>query len=225
MEVMNNPLFENKKVNTEKILSFGFEYKDGAYSYCVDIADGQFKMIVLISKDEQLKTDIIEISSGEKYTLHLVQSASGPFVGKIKEEYENILSSIAKNCFEKDVFKSEYSKAVIQYIKEKYEDELEFLWEKFSNNAIFRRKDNSKWYAALLIIPKNKLGLKDEGTIEIIDLRGDISFIENFVDHKKYFPGYHMNKKHWLTICLDGSVKKEEIFKRIDSSYNLAQKR
>ena len=32
-------------------------------------------------------------------------------------------------------------------------------------------------------------------------------------------PGYHMNKKHWNTILLDGSVPDTEIFSWIDHSY------
>jgi predicted DNA-binding protein (MmcQ/YjbR family) len=46
--------------------------------------------------------------------------------------------------------------------------------------------------------------------------------IDVVVDGKKYYPGYHMNKKHWVTICLDGSVPIEEVFRRIDESYGLA---
>ena len=34
-------------------------------------------------------------------------------------------------------------------------------------------------------------------------------------------PGYHMNKKHWNTIIIDGSVSIREIFEWIDDSYNL----
>jgi len=34
-------------------------------------------------------------------------------------------------------------------------------------------------------------------------------------------PGYHMNKKHWNTIILDGSVPDKEVFSWIDHSYNL----
>ncbi len=34
-------------------------------------------------------------------------------------------------------------------------------------------------------------------------------------------PGYHMNKKHWNTIFLDGSVPSEEIARMIDDSYDL----
>ncbi len=34
-------------------------------------------------------------------------------------------------------------------------------------------------------------------------------------------PGYHMNKKHWNTIALDGSVPDDEIEEMIDESYDL----
>jgi len=34
-------------------------------------------------------------------------------------------------------------------------------------------------------------------------------------------PGYHMNKKHWNTVIIDGSIPKQRIFEWIDQSYNL----
>lgn len=34
-------------------------------------------------------------------------------------------------------------------------------------------------------------------------------------------PGFHMNKRHWNTITLNGSVSKKIIFGWIDDSYNL----
>jgi predicted DNA-binding protein (MmcQ/YjbR family) len=34
-------------------------------------------------------------------------------------------------------------------------------------------------------------------------------------------PGYHMNKRHWSTIILDGSVPQDELFEWIDESYKL----
>jgi predicted DNA-binding protein (MmcQ/YjbR family) len=33
--------------------------------------------------------------------------------------------------------------------------------------------------------------------------------------------GYHMNKKHWNTVMLNGSVPDREVFSWIDHSYNL----
>ena len=37
-------------------------------------------------------------------------------------------------------------------------------------------------------------------------------------------PGYHMNKKHWNTITLDGSLPNEEILTMIDDSYDFVVK-
>ena len=34
-------------------------------------------------------------------------------------------------------------------------------------------------------------------------------------------PGYHMNKEHWNTVILNGTVPREEIEKMIDTSYSL----
>jgi predicted DNA-binding protein (MmcQ/YjbR family) len=37
-------------------------------------------------------------------------------------------------------------------------------------------------------------------------------------------PGYHMNKKHWNTVVLDGTVPEEELRVMIDDSYALVVK-
>jgi len=37
-------------------------------------------------------------------------------------------------------------------------------------------------------------------------------------------PGYHMNKKHWNTVILDGSIPKSEIERMIDHSFTLVVK-
>ncbi|MBQ8295198.1 MAG: MmcQ/YjbR family DNA-binding protein, partial [Clostridia bacterium] len=47
---------------------------------------------------------------------------------------------------------------------------------------------------------------------------------EATVDNQRFFMGYHMNKKHWYTLLLDGSIPTEEICRRIDESYLLAKK-
>lgn len=37
-------------------------------------------------------------------------------------------------------------------------------------------------------------------------------------------PGYHMNKKHWNTVILDGTVPQNEIERMVDNSYKLVFK-
>jgi len=37
-------------------------------------------------------------------------------------------------------------------------------------------------------------------------------------------PGYHLSKKHWNTVTMDGSLPDDEIFEMIDNSYDLVVK-
>lgn len=37
-------------------------------------------------------------------------------------------------------------------------------------------------------------------------------------------PGHHMNKKHWNTVIINGSIPENEIYKMIDESYSLVYK-
>ena len=43
--------------------------------------------------------------------------------------------------------------------------------------------------------------------------------------YSSVIPGYHMNKKHWNTILLDGSIPDVLIYNWISHSYNLVLKR
>jgi predicted DNA-binding protein (MmcQ/YjbR family) len=45
--------------------------------------------------------------------------------------------------------------------------------------------------------------------------------IELREEYEAVQPGYHMNKKHWNTIIIDGSIPNKKIFEWIDNSYNL----
>ncbi len=38
-------------------------------------------------------------------------------------------------------------------------------------------------------------------------------------------PGYHMNKKHWNTIIIDGVLSNKQLKEMIDDSYNLVKKK
>ena len=213
--------FENKTVIRSRLSSFGFVREPDGYVYQAAIADGQLKIAVKVWDSGKVKTTVYDPDTGDEYVLHLTD-AVGAFVGRVRTDCAETLQKIADNCFETKLFTGDYAAKIVEHIREKYQDRLEFLWEKFPQNAIVRRKDTRKWYALLLTVKKQSLGLAGEQTIEIIDLRMKPEDIGSLVDGCKYFPGYHMNKRHWSTICLDGSVPLEEIYQRIEQSYRLA---
>lgn len=215
-------ILSDRRADPEKLRAYGFRETDGAYLYEQPLLSGAFTLRVRVCADGA-DACLIDAATDEPYTLFLVEDAQGSFIGEVRAAYCDALSAVAEACFAKTVFQSGYSQSVIEYARNTYGDELEFLWEKFPKNAILRRKDNRKWYAALLTISKSKLGAFPDEEIEVLDLRAAPEAIPDMVDGKRVFAGYHMNKKHWITLPLDGTLPAEEICAMLDTSYALAK--
>ena len=215
-------IFSDRRADPEKLRAYGFRETDGAYLYEQPLLNGAFTLRVRVRADG-VDACLIDAATDEPYTLFLVEDAQGSFIGEVRAAYCDALSAVAEACFAKTVFQSGYSESVIEYARNTYGDELEFLWEKSPKNAILRRKDNRKWYAALLTISKSKLGAFPDEEIEVLDLRAAPEAIPDMVDGKRVFAGYHMNKKHWITLPLDGTLPAEEICAMLDTSYALAK--
>ena len=214
---------KDKKIDLKKLKEFGFKLIDNSYYYHTFLLKNQFKMTVKINLNNSIFAEIIDTETNEPYVLHLLEMKRSGYSEKVYKAYSQILEKIQKECFEDEIFKANYTKEIIDYVKNKYGDELEFLWEKSPKNAVIRRKSSNKWYAVILTISKRKLNLDSDKIIEVINLHNIAEKIEKLIDNKRYFPAYHMNKKYWCTICLDGTVELKEIYKLIDVSYELAK--
>lgn len=223
--IYQGKIFNNRKIVISRLLAYGFVKKDEQYIYSINLMENSFNLNVIIKETNEIEIKIIDIETNDEYTPVYVQSINGGFVGKIRKEYEAVLSDIVEKCTIKDIFKSDYAKKIIKYIAEKYKDEPEYLWDKTPNNAVFREKSTEKWYAALLEVEKSKIGINEEGKIEIIDLKAAPDKIFSLVDNVNYLPGYHMNKKHWFTVKLDGSIPIKTIYTLIDESFNIIKKK
>lgn len=61
------------------------------------------------------------------------------------------------------------------------------------------------------------------GMFESVNLKGDPE--QNWLLREQYpetiIPGYHMNKRHWNTILLNGKVPDEVVLQLVDESYHL----
>lgn len=75
-----------------------------------------------------------------------------------------------------------------------------------------------------MTIDKSKLS-DSTGEVEIINVKTDEATINKLIKQDGFYKAYHMNKKNWITILLDGTVKYNEIIKLIDKSYELIDKR
>ena len=115
---------------------------------------------------------------------------------------------------------------IIAQIRDEYGAEPEFLWpERYPTYCIFRHSNNKKWFALVGRIEWKSLGRDGKELVDIINLKFDngqaLDFAENTpgVD-----PVYHMNKKHWITIALDGTLSNEMVMELVKKSYLLTDK-
>ena len=115
---------------------------------------------------------------------------------------------------------------VVKHIKSEYEANPEFLWpDRYPGYAVFRHDNNKKWFALVATISSKSLGLKEDKTIDVINLKFDKNQTYDFAETSDHiFPAYHMNKNNWITIWLDGTLSDGLIFELIKKSYLLSAK-
>lgn len=111
-------------------------------------------------------------------------------------------------------------KEIFEYVKKQYGTLPEYLWSSSPDSAVLRHQ-NGKWYAVIMNVEKSKLGLNGDGTVEIIDVKCDPEMTGMIIQTYGFLPGYHMNKQHWITILLDGTVGESKILDFLDMSYDL----
>lgn len=208
-------LVENRTIIKNKLIDYGFNQD---YIYEKMLSQPNFKAVITY-ENETLTSRVIDLESDEDYVLVDVKTPIGRFAAEIKKEYESIIEDIISKCTRSDVFKFPQSKRLMKYVENKYCSNLEFLWEKFPKDAIYRNNDTNKWFALLVSLDKSKIGLEGEGEIEIVVIKHDE--VSSVIDGDVIFEGYHMNKKNWITVPLDDRISDDELFKLVEISYNL----
>ena len=115
-------------------------------------------------------------------------------------------------------------KELATYLTETYNTTGEYLFARYPNFRVFRHDGNQKWFAVLMDIPRKSLGLEGENEISVVNLKCDTRLIGSFRMEPGIYPGWHMNKAHWLTVALDGTVEDETIKFLVNMSYELTKK-
>lgn len=59
------------------------------------------------------------------------------------------------------------------FIMETYNAVADYPWRKSPNHEVFRHCSNRKWFALIMDVPKNKLGLQGEELLDVVNLKCD----------------------------------------------------
>lgn len=108
-----------------------------------------------------------------------------------------------------------------KHISETYGVTAEFPWIQYPSFAVYRHSNNKKWFAVVMNLHKSKLGLPEDETVDVVNIKCDPIMTGSLHKDDGIFPGYHMNKSYWITVLLDGSVDDEKLKWLLDLSFDL----
>lgn len=206
-------------VNWAKLKAYGFRLLKNEYVIEKTFMNGAFKAIISIDKNGIVNGTVYDVDSDDIYMPLRVEDMVAGFVGQVREAYAEVLEDIKAHCFNKCYFGGEQANRIAQKIMQIYGDAPDFPWGKYDGYGVFRNPFNEKWYALIMNIDKNKLDKKQSGAVDIMNIKLEENEIQNLVTRQSFFPAYHMNKKSWITVVLDGTLDDVEIMELIDKSH------
>ena len=109
---------------------------------------------------------------------------------------------------------------VTEYIRDRYAAEAEHLWAKYPNYAVFRHPASRKWFALVMDIPRNRLGLEGDGDVDIMDVKCGSLMVGSLLAQDGFLPAYHMSKSSWISVLLDETVPDNQIYPLLELSYD-----
>lgn len=110
---------------------------------------------------------------------------------------------------------------IFDYVQSTYAVEPDYPFSTAPGYPVLRHKDSRKWFALLMDVPRNRLGLSGEDHVDVINLKCSPAMAASLRRQEGFLPAYHMHRDNWITILLDGTVNTEDIFPLIDISFQL----
>ena len=110
---------------------------------------------------------------------------------------------------------------LIAYVFDTYSVEPDYPFPMDDVTCVFRHTGNRKWFGIAMVIPCRTVGIRREGTVDILNVKGDPLIIGSLLGKPGFRPAYHMNKDRWITVLLDGSAGREDIEALLDMSYRM----
>ena len=222
--------FDRYTFQPEKGLAFGFEKRGAGYEYQCPVLSDSFLLKVQVYDqkisfqvyDQKISFQVYDQDTGDEYIQIHLEQLQGNFVSQVREACQESLARIRQACFEVEDFLYPQTKRLMAYISLHYQGTIEYLWERSPESGAIRHRDTLKWYGVFMTIDWNKLDAGKSGKIEVLNVKSDQ--VAQFIQQKGIYPAFHMNKKYWVSIPLDGTIADEELFALVDSSWQLTKK-
>lgn len=112
---------------------------------------------------------------------------------------------------------------IFDFASERYDVKPEYPWKENTAYAVLRHSDSEKWFALVMDITADKLGLNSDEEIDVLNIKVRKEFVGPLRAKKGIYRAYHMDKNNWVSINLNEVKKTEEIQDLIAESYELTE--
>lgn len=194
---------------------YGFLQKDGKSVFTKKIEGSLY--LVLTLEDEKFEAKVWDKDFDDEYLPFNFEDGQSP----IKAQAERIIGEIIEKCF---VCLNVRTNA-IEALERRFGSLHEAPWEDDPDSITFKTKLSKKWFAIMMRIPADRLGLKGRNLIDVANIKLPPDKINALIDNVHYFRAYHMNKVHWMSVKLDKDSDISEFLSLAEISYSLAEKK
>lgn len=113
--------------------------------------------------------------------------------------------------------------ALFDYAKTQFQIEPDYPWRTHPHHAVLRHPKTRKWFALIMNLSADKLGHSSRQERDVMNVKCDPFLREALLEKEGFYPAYHMNKKHWISVDLSGLVDENDIYFLLQTSFGLTQ--
>ncbi|MGT2716087.1 MmcQ/YjbR family DNA-binding protein [Streptococcus respiraculi] len=220
--LFEEPFFKDRIWQKERLLDYGFKEENGNLTFYQLFMEGHFEARIQVILPDKATSQVWDLDMDEEYHAFRIQRAVGSFVGEVRERYAEILHQVVQHCTETEPFHSAQGNRLVRYIEKSFQEDPDYPFTKAPEIATLRHAANQKWYGLVTQVPWTALGVANkEGVVEIINIKVEAGQMKNLLSTVGIYPAYHMSKKTWVSISLDGSLIDEVLFELVSKSRDL----
>ena len=212
-------LLEQYDIDCKRAIAYGFSRTEAGLELKKELPGvGLYAVFVIAGKS--FEVNVFDADTDEEYLPFNVLDNITGFVTGIREQVEDLVQEIKEKC----LLNSNMKLRLMEYCERKFGTEPEAPWEDSPDAYTFKTAKRNKWYALFMTIPYKSLGLVAKGTLDVVNIKLPPEKVLDLIDRVHFYPAYHMNKKHWITIVLDKEVDGPLVQQLLEESYGLVEK-
>lgn len=212
-------IFLKSLADYERLVKFGFTQEGDWLLYSYIDEPTSLEVQIRVSANGKVRCTVYDPSINDVYDGYRIDGVQGPFASGFRTRIEAFLQKLKEECFTTNLFQGTVANSLVEAYEDVFGAQPDLPWTRdYTDYVVFRTKENGKWFALIMAVPYDRLIKGKTGNCEIVNLKLDDE-VEAALKEPGVLPAYHMNKKRWVSVLLDGTVDLKRVLELSSISY------